>query len=340
MKKLLKATLALLVVLLVVLAGAGVWAKSASDARLGKTYETHRVDFPIPFPLSETERALVLDEKKKALPPDAPADTDVSAGIDWDALAKERAIARGKHLLEARYGCAECHGKDFGGGVMIDAPVLGVFLGKNLTTGKGSVTLEYQPADWDRLVRHGIKRDGHPTTMPATDFFEMTDQELSDLVSYIRSMPPVDKTVPDIKVGPLGYVLMANGTIVVPAEMISDHQKAHPVAPPDETSLAFGKLLAQPCVGCHRQDFSGGPIRGGDPSWAPARNISPHADGLAGWTEAEFMKVLLTATRRDGTALKVPMTVMTPYAARMTKAEQHALFTYLQSVPPVPTPQK
>lgn len=337
MKKLLKVLAGLVVAVVVFFAGGYVWASSASDARLGKTYETHRVDFPIPFPLTDAERAAVLEEKKKALPPDAPPDTDVSVGLDWDALAKERAIARGKHLLESRYGCQECHGKDFGGGVMIDAPVLGVFLGKNLTSGKGSVVLDYQAADWDRLVRHGVRRDGHPTTMPATDFFEMTDQELSDIVTTIRSMPPVDKTVPDIKVGPLGYVLMANGTIVVPAEILSDHQKAHPVAPPDETSLAFGKLLAQPCVGCHRTDFSGGPVRGGDPAWPPARNISPHAEGIAGWTEEEFMKVLLTGTRRDGTPLKPPMSLMGPYASQMTKAEQHALFSYLQSVPAVPT---
>ena len=45
-----------------------------------------------------------------------------------------------RHLVEARYGCGECHGRNFGGGVMIDNPAIGRLLGPNLTTGKGSVT--------------------------------------------------------------------------------------------------------------------------------------------------------------------------------------------------------
>ena len=41
-----------------------------------------------------------------------------------------------------------------------DAFPLGRFLGPNLTTGQGSRTLDYEPADWDRIVRHGVLPDG------------------------------------------------------------------------------------------------------------------------------------------------------------------------------------
>jgi mono/diheme cytochrome c family protein len=337
MKTLLKVLGGLLAVVVVLVVGVSVWSRSAANARLSKTFTAHSVDFPVPFPLSEAEKAALIEEKKKTLPPDAPADTDVLAGVDLNALALENAVKRGQHLVESRYACAECHGADFAGGTMIDAPPMGRLLGRNLTAGKGGVVAEYTVTDWDRLVRHGIKRDGKPTVMPAMDFFEMTDRELSDLIAYIRSKPAVDKDVPEPTFGPIGYVLLANGSINLAAEQLADHQKAHVGTEPAETSPEFGKLVAQPCVGCHGADLSGGPISGGDPSWPPALNLTPHADGLAGWTQEDFEKALLTATRKNGQPMKQPMAGIAPYAKKMTPAEMKALFAYLQSVPAKPS---
>ena len=98
---------------------------------------------------------------------------------------------------------------------MIDDPMIGHLLGPNLTTGKGSVTRDFKASDWDRAVRHGVAPNGHPTAMPSSDFQFMADQELSDIVSYIRSLPPVDDTVPAIRLGPLGKVLLATGGIPI-----------------------------------------------------------------------------------------------------------------------------
>lgn len=87
--------------------------------------------------------------------------------------------------------------------------------------------------------------------------------------------------------------------------------------------------------GCHGQNLAGGPIAGGDPRWPPARNVTPHADGLAGWTFEQFTTSLREGTRPDGTLLRVPMTIVAPYARNMTDIELQALWMYLQSVPPV-----
>jgi hypothetical protein len=88
-------------------------------------------------------------------------------------------------------------------------------------------------------------------------------------------------------------------------------------------------------MGCHRQDLAGGPILGGDPAWVPARNLTPHATGLAGWTYEQFVTALRQSTRPDGTALRPPMTFQQPYAERMTEVELEALWLYIQSVPAV-----
>ena len=306
--------------LVVVLAlGIYVWATFASERLLAGPVETHAVDFPIPFPLPEEEvAALGID--------------DASA----EALALERAVERGRHLVSARYVCSECHGADFGGGVMIDDPAMGRLLGPNLTMGEGSVTRDFTPADWDRIVRHGVRKDGGLSPMPSEDFQLMSDQELSDIVAFLRSQPPVDNEVPPVRLGPLGRVLIAAGKLPVSAMLIADHTGAHrPLPPVAEVSPEFGRHLAGVCTGCHGADFSGGPIPGGDPSWVPARNLTPDPTGLADWDYDDFVRALQGGMRPDGTPLMEPMTFMTPYAQSMTDTELEAIWTYLRSIPPV-----
>jgi cytochrome c553 len=318
-KTLLKVLGVLLVVLVLIAAAVYGWATMTTNRLRTQTFETHVVDFPIPFPLD-------------------PADVS-AAGLTDDAarqLAQQRAVERGHHLISARYTCTACHGTNFGGGVMVDAFPIGSLLAPNLTLGAGSRTADFKPSDWDRIVRHGVLKDGHPAVMPSDDFQYMSDQELSDIVSYIRSLPPVDNTVPKSTFGPLGKILVATGKMKFSAGQIAAHSVAHPVRPPAESASAeFGKHLASVCMGCHGPDLSGGPIAGGDPSWPPARNLTPDATGLKQWTYDQFVNALAKSQRPDGTALRAPMTLMATYGSSMTDTERHALWAYLQSVPPV-----
>ena len=322
MKTALKAVATLLVVL--VLAGAGfyAWASMRVSSLRSRTIETHRVDFPIPFSLAESEMAALV------MPDSA------------DEVALAQAIERGRHLVESRYVCGECHGPTFGGGVMIDDPMIGTLLGPNLTTGSGSVTLDYEPADWDRAVRHGVSPAGMPTAMPAVDFQLMSDQELSDIVAYVRSVPPVDNQVAPVSLGPLGRVLMATGALRLSVDEIPSHQAAHRSTPPAaEVTAEFGQHLAGVCTGCHGPTLVGGPIPGGDPAWPPAKNLTPHETGLGSWSYEDFAEALREGTRPDGSTLLQPMMAILPYAQSMTETELQALWTYLRSVPPIPTPE-
>ncbi len=320
---------------LVVVAGVGAggtlaWAKSTAHERLAKKPQVHSVEFPIPFPLAEGELAALRAERTSA---ETPEGADVLAGVDLDALAKERAAARGKYLVEARYVCIECHGSNFGGGTMVDDPAIGTLRGRNLTSGKGGVTGQYQPRDWDRMVRHGIKPDGTLTTMPSEDYVAMTDRELSDIVSYIRSLPPVDADVPPPTFGPIGYLLTATGKLPLSGERVP-HEAPHAVEPPAETSPEFGKHVTQVCAGCHNPQFTGGPIIGGPPDWPPAKNLTPHASGLAGWTYADFERAMRQGLGKDGQPLRPPMSTMPTYAKKLTDRELQAMFDFLQSLPP------
>jgi mono/diheme cytochrome c family protein len=319
MKKLFKIVASLLGLVVVLAAAAYVWASVATSRKLAQTYAVHTVDFPIPFPLSGTDVAAVPEAHRPR-------------------VAMERAVERGRHLIQSRYACVECHGQNLGGGTMIDAPVMGRILGPNLTRGQGGRTAGYRPADWDRIVRHGVLPDGRPAAMPSEDFQLMSDQELSDLVAYVTSLPPVDHVVPPPTWGPIGRLLIATGRLPLAAERVASHAKAHPTGPPPTAvSVEFGRHIAGSCVGCHSGNYAGGPIVGGDPSWVPARNLTPHAEGLSNWTYDQFGRAMREGTRPDGTALQPPMTLITPYAKRISDVEMRALWAFLQSLPPTAT---
>jgi mono/diheme cytochrome c family protein len=318
MKRLLKVGGVLLGVVVLLAVGVFAWASLVSARTLSRAFTAHVVDFPIPFPIPSGEVA------ELGLAPE-----------EAEALARERALERGHHLIHARYGCAECHGENFGGGVMVDAFPIGRLLGPNLTSGEGGVVGDYTPADWDRVVRHGILPDGRPAVMPSEDFFRMSDQELSDIIFYISSVPPVDRTVPPVKLGPLGKILVATGQIHLSADMLQEHHPVHrDVPPPAEVNEEFGGHLAAVCTGCHRMDFSGGRIAGGDPAWVPAANLTPHPEGLAGWSYQDFVAAMRDGVRPDGTPIREPMSLVTPFARNMTDVEMEAMWVYLGSLEP------
>jgi mono/diheme cytochrome c family protein len=308
-----------LVILIVLGLGVYAWASSVASRKLSRIRPTHAVDFPIPFPLDEE----VI--RRDRLTPEAA-----------ESLALSKALERGKHLVQSRYGCVGCHGENFGGGVMIDDPAMGRILGPNLTPGKGSATAGFRAANWDRIVRHAVKPDGKPALMPSQDFQRMSDQELSDIIVFIRSQPPIDRQVPEPALGPVGKLLVATGKFTLFADLIEADDAPHPKTPPEAApTVAFGRHVAATCMGCHRPDLGGGPIIGGDPSWPPAANLTPGPGGLGGWTFAQFTTALREGKRPDGTALRPPMSELAPFARKMTEVELQALWNYLRSIPAV-----
>lgn len=331
------------VALLAVGGGVYFWATSATHTALHTTYETHEVDFPVPFPLSDEELAELRAEKIAAMGEGEEAEgaegedpVDPLEGVDLKALAMERAKERGRHYATGRYLCIDCHGEDFAGGEMINDPAMGMVLGPNLTP--GSRVADFTPADWDRAVRHGVNGDGLGTLMPIGDFKKMSDRELSDIIVWANSLPASDAVVPRPQMGPVGTMLIATGNLKPEVSTVEDHHAPHEALPPkEEVNVEFGAHLAQVCVGCHGEALDGGPIPIGPPDWPPASNLTTHAEGLEGWTLEQFVSTMRTGKRADGSEVLAPMTMITPYANEMTDLELEAIWVYLQSVPAKPT---
>ena len=322
-------------------------------------YRIDEHELAVPFPLDEAELEALREERRAALAeaaaeaeaeadpdqdpdpdpdpeveadpaPEPEPEPDLLAGLDLDAIALERAVARGEHLANAIYVCVECHGADLSGGVMLESGAMGTFLGPNLTSGRGSAVADYEPVDWERAVRHGVGTASQALVMPSVDFDRMSDRELSDLIAYIRSVPPVDNEVPEVSLGPLGTVLVATGALPLSADLI-DHDYEHPLRPPEEAPTAeYGEHLMAVCTGCHRDELVGGPIEGGDPDWLPAANLTT----LEGWSYEDFVTAMRELKRPDGTDLRAPMSLLKPYAERMTEVELGAMWAYLETLEP------
>lgn len=249
----------------------------------------------------------------------------------------EAAIAHGRHIAVTR-ACADCHGEDYGGRMVVENPMIGSLHGPNITRGQGGLPADYADLDLVRAIRHGLARDGRAfVLMPSLEYEGMSDEDLGALVAYLKSLPPVSRPRGPVSLGPVGRLLVVNGQFKLSGAHI-DHAAVRPESVTPEISPSYGRYLAAGCIGCHGPNFSGGPIPGGPPDWPPATNLTTHPGGaLAGWSEGDFIATLRTLKRPDGIALHPAM----PSAfAHMTDLELKALWSYLCTLPPYATGER
>jgi cytochrome c553 len=243
-------------------------------------------------------------------------------------------LARGEHMTTAIGKCVACHEPDMGGKVFLEAGPLGTIIAPNLTTGRGGVLASYSDEQLERAIRHGVGTDGRALAiMPSNDYYHLSDADVASIIAYLRTLPPVDRELPETRIGPLGRALYLAGQLpLMPAEGM-DHAAARVAGEPGVTA-EYGEYLAWVggCKGCHYPDLAGGPSH--EPGAPPAANLTPA--GIGSWTEADFFKALRGGTRPDGTAIDpvMPWTL----TARMTDDEIRALWMYLRTVPAKASP--
>ena len=240
-------------------------------------------------------------------------------------------VERGRHLATSR-GCSDCHGADLGGRVMIDAQPMGRLVATNLTP--GGIGRHYDARTFEHAIRHAVAFDGTPlVVMPAQDFIGLSDEDVAALIAYLQSLPAVRSKLPETALGALPRVLFTLGKMPLLPALTLDHAQVGPAqAPAEAATPEFGQYVAQTCIGCHGAGLSGGRVPGTPPSFPAARNITPDATGLAGWSEADFVRAMREGKRPDGAAIDEFM----PWKsfAQMTDTELAALWVYLQTVPP------
>jgi mono/diheme cytochrome c family protein len=249
------------------------------------------------------------------------------------AATTQEALERGKYLFNSR-GCAECHGGDGAGKVMIDS---GGFFVKtpNITPAAGSVVENFTDLDWTKVIRHGVKPNNHPLlVMPSEDYARYTNDDVAAIIGYVKSLPAADGTPAEFRMPFPVKLLYTIGLVRDAAEKI-DHSlpPPEPVAPTDV--LAHGAYVANACVGCHNPSLSGGKIEGGPPDWPPAANLTPgEGSVMPRYTNAAaFAEMFRTGKRPDGTAI----TDVMPFGMlkEFTDEDIAAVYSYLKTVTPL-----
>jgi mono/diheme cytochrome c family protein len=262
----------------------------------------------------------MLNRTYSIVPENVPIPTDAAS------------IERGRHLVQVI--CSDCHTADLSGKNLLSAP-FAVVDSANLTPSASGAGSEFKEADFVRAIRHGVDNKGRAlVVMPAQVFWYFSDQDLGDIVAYLKTLPPVDKTHKDPQINILGKILFGAGMFgQVPANGIA-HDRRPPVIPVGVTAQ-YGEYLVN-VTGCH--DCHGAQLAGGKsikPGSKDAPNLTPSGD-LKTWSKAEFINTVQSGVTPIGRKLN-PDEMPWKTIGKYTSDELTAIFLYLQSLPPLPT---
>jgi mono/diheme cytochrome c family protein len=262
------------------------------------------------------------------------------------ASADSMVILRGKHLVFSAAHCADCHsnvnadsliqlGQDvpLSGGHVFDLPV-GKIYAKNITPDKETGIGNYTDAEIARALRYGVHPDG-TVVFDFMPFHNMSDEDMTAVISYLRTQKPVVNKVPENSLNVLGNAVKA--FMVKPVGPDGEV----PVQMNRDTTAVYGAYLANSvanCGGCHTErtlsgEFTGEHYAGGnDIDGFITPNITTDSTGrLFGWSQQNF----IDRFRMGKLVPKSPM----PWSSfkRMTDDELKAIYSYLQTVKPVRT---
>jgi mono/diheme cytochrome c family protein len=238
-------------------------------------------------------------------------------------------IQRGEHIATI-YICTSCHTESLSGELNFVAPGMVSISSPNLTSGIGGIGRDYTDEDWVRAIRHGVNRDGKAIfIMPSNAYYYMSDEDLGALIAYIKSLPPVDDTLPEKRIEPIGRLMMALGMFPpFPVDQI-DHTNQPPAGPEPGVTVAYGEYLARTCKECHGENLNGKPF--GPPGQeVPTPNLTPGGE-LGSWSEQDFFNTLRTGVTPNGRQLREDMPWK--YFGKMSDDELKALWMYLRSLP-------
>lgn len=260
------------------------------------------------------------------------------------AVQAAPSVERGEYLVRGPAGCGNCHtplgpegpvaGQELAGRLVEDNPAF-TAIAPNLTPA-GRIAA-WSDADLARAIREGLRPDGTliGPPMPFAMYRGLGDDDLTSIVMFLRTLDPVVSDLP-----------ASTYRIPLPAAYGPAVQGVTP--PPTGVTAAYGAYLAGPvahCMECHTPMGPQGPMvdtdlgRGGFEFHGPwgtsvASNLTSHADGLAGYSDAELAAMITEGRRPDGSAMLPPM----PYGhfAAFTPDDLAAVILYLRSLPPLP----
>lgn len=291
---------------------------------------------------------------------------------DWPAPTLKTStdsavIARGRYLVLGPAHCNSCHvssiqdleDSDKGmaiplkGGVGLPMGPLGTIYTRNLTPDKNTGIGRYTDDQIFRMMRHGIRPDGTASLPLMMPFWKMADDDMVAVVSYLRSMEPVEHPVPENQWTFIGKAVRSLTPTFKPIENPDAPATAPPMTPP---SIARGEYLARyvtNCVGCHTPrdittfeatgpEFSGGMefepwaalnkhFNMDTTLWLRTPNITPHPNSVMAKykTPEDFIQRF-----RQGRTVPFSPMDWGPFS-RITDEDLTSIYMFLNSLQPV-----
>jgi mono/diheme cytochrome c family protein len=262
-------------------------------------------------------------------------------------------IARGRYLVFGPAHCAACHvapadqaalaaGQQppLSGGFVFDIPP-GKFHVPNLTPDSATGIGRRSDGELARMLRHGVRADGR-SAVPFMEAQDASDEDLTAVISFLRSQPAVRHEVPAHELSLLGKMVMS--FMIKPV----GPKATPPARTPADIGVERGRYLANglaSCVGCHTERsmatgaFTGPAFAGGGPmhdEQDPNQELVPpnltpdSATGrIASWTEETFV----ARFRSPGAYPGSPMPWS--YFNRTSDEDLKSIYQYLKSLAPV-----
>jgi mono/diheme cytochrome c family protein len=296
------------------------------------------------------------------------------AGAARTALVDPAVLERGEYLVRSVAGCGECHTpRDAQGNLDMSRWLAGVPYRFDVAPGDDTVGGISAPnltpaalsavsdADIKRAFLDGVGFDGGPLypLMPYYAYHNMTDADADAIVTYLRSVAPIDGEVPPRQALPLAFD--------APAPPLAEGEIPHTTLPATDASYAAaerGRYLAGEigfCLDCHTpwrwgagspldmtRAFGGGRAFSARewvvPAPAPpviySSNVTPATSGIAGWTPQAVVNALHADVDEKGRALCRPMP-SGPFGGFAGLSQQDAtdIGVYLTTLPPIDSGQ-
>jgi mono/diheme cytochrome c family protein len=172
--------------------------------------------------------------------------------------------------------------------------------------------------------------------MPAQNTWYYSDEDLGEIIAYLKTLSPVNNETRDPSLNPLGKAMLAAGVLgnaIVVAENISHDTR--PDYPAVAVTSEYGNYLVNVsgCRECHGPTLSGG--KSADPSSMAAPNLTPGGELIA-WQTADFINALRTGITPFGHELD-PAQMPWEHFKNFSDDELTAIFLYLQSQPKLET---
>ncbi|MDA0875417.1 MAG: c-type cytochrome [Bacteroidetes bacterium] len=233
-------------------------------------------------------------------------------------------LALGRFIAES-HGCQGCHGGNFAGQVMIDAPPF-LAVASNLTSGAGGVGSRYSDEDWVRSIRHGVNPSGRGLmVMPSEAYHFLNDEEMGALVAYLKTLDPVDNELPPFEMRPLGKLIMGVDPAMSTAPgMMPDRERVTGVE--RGVTADWGHYRASVvCMVCH-----GGNLQGGQPP-DPDSPLAPDLRVVAGWGQDAFLEFFRTGVNPSGREINKEVMPWDKFS-HLGEDELTAIYLYLETI--------